>query len=252
MSKRKALIISLGFLVFGQWLIFSQAGLNIKIALSILFFLLAFFYSERSYLKKKVIFRQTLPLIMLMGVLSFLLFELNGFLQEGVIIFMSFCLYFFYSRAEIPLPQKESRQVTYHWLDLCILFSIYLISLALYQLVYFANLPLWGLVLFLALLGGGLFGYGLWARRVAKQPLLVYTFTFILIILEAFMVLSFWQEAYPLYKALILALLYYVYMGLLDFKIKNIRLRSRYLGFLIFATAIFLLIVFTLDWRSFS
>ena len=215
-------------------------------------FLGAFAWVEKDHLRIKVLFRNSLPLIMLLGIISFLLFERTLILQETMALFTAFCFYLFYSRSNIPLKEKTSRQVTYFWLDLCILLTIYLVSLAVYQLVFFANFPLWLLILCLALLGGAVFGYGLWARRVEKQILWAYLMLFILIIVEVFVVLSFWQEAFPLYKALILALLYYIYMGLLDFKLRGERLKNRYLGYLIFTIIVFILIIFSIDWRTFQ
>jgi hypothetical protein len=250
--KRKALVVSSAFFLLAQWLIFSYGGGGTKLTLSLLFFLLAFIWIEKGHLQFKIIFRHTLPLIILLGIFSFLLFEQTLILQETMSVFTAFCFYLFYSRSEIPLPEKASRQVTYFWLDLSILLAIYLISLAVYQLVFFASLPLWVLILCLGLLGGAVFGYGLWARRVDKKILWVYLMLFVLIIVEVFAILSFWREAFPLYKALILALLYYLYMGLLDFKLGGERLKNRYLGYLIFAIIIFILIIFSVDWRTFQ
>jgi len=251
-QKNKAIIISLGLFLLNQWLIFGISSWGMKLALSIIFFIAVFAWVEEEHLKTKTLFRNSLPLIMLLGLLSFILFEKTLILQETIAVFAAFCFYLFYSRLGLPLEEKASRQVTYFGLDLSILLTIYLISLAVYQLVFFANLPLWFLILCLALLGGAIFGYGLWARRVEKKILWVYLLLFILIIVEAFVILSFWQEAFPLYKALILALLYYIYMGLLDFKLKGERLKNRYLGYLIFALIIFILIIFSVDWRIFQ
>lgn len=251
-KQNKALIISLVFFLLAQWLIFGLSSWGMKLAFSIVFFIAVFAWAEKKHLKLKVLFRNSLPLIMLLGILSFILFERTLILQEAITVFAGFCFYLFYSRLDIPLEEGVSRQVTYFWLDLCILLTIYLVSLAVYQLVFFANLPLWFLILCLALLGGAVFGYGLWARRVEKRTLWAYLLLFVLIIVEVFVILSFWQEAFPLYKALILALLYYIYMGLLDFKLRGERLKNKYLGFLIFALIVFILIIFSIDWRTFQ
>jgi len=253
MSKYyKSVIIASSFFLFTQWLIFGASGWGMKLAFSILFFILAFAWAEKYHLKTKVLFRNLLPLIMILGIASFVLFERTLLLQQAMAVFTAFCLYLFYSRKNIPLPAKDSQQVTYFWLDLCILLAIYLLSLAIYQLVFFANLPLWFLIICLSLLGGAVFGYGLWARRVEYHTLWLYLLLFVLIIVEVFVILSFWREAFPLYKALILALMYYIYMGLLDFKLKGERLKHRYLGYLIFALVVFALIIFSVDWRTFQ
>jgi hypothetical protein len=104
----------------------------------------------------------------------------------------------------------------------------------------------------MGLLGGLLFGYGLWARNVKPKVATVFLVLFLLITLEVFIVLSFWQEAFPLYKALILALLYYIFMGLLDIKLRGDRLIDHYLSYLIIAILVFSLIVIFVDWRVFG
>lgn len=251
-KKSKALIINFSYLGFAQWLIFSHQDFLAKLVISLAFFLAVFFFAEKNYLRFKVIFRNFLPLMIILGMVSFIIFERNILPLETMVIFASLCLYLFYSRLEIPLEKKIARQVAYFWLDLCILLTIYLLSLAIYQLVSFADLPLWSLVLGLGILGGAVFGFGLWARNVNRRVLAVFLSLFVLITLEVFIVLSFWREAFPLYKALILALLYYIFIGLLDIRLKGQRLKDNFLGYLIFAIVIFVLIIFSVDWRTFQ
>lgn len=251
-KKTGAIIISLGLVLFGQWLIFSSSGITTKIGLALLFFLAVFWLAEKKYFKIKVIVRNFLPLVLLLGLISFFSFEEVILLKQLMLFLVAFCFYLFYSRLGIPYQKEIAHQLTYYWLDISILVAIYLIALSIYQLVSVVGLELYYLVISLAIFGGLVFGYGLWARNIDRKLLWVFLTLFLLIIVEVFIVLSFWREAFPLYKAMILALLYYLFMGLLDVKLRGERLKKHYLGYLIFGLLIFVILIFTIDWRVFD
>jgi hypothetical protein len=251
-GKLKAAAISLGLFGLGQWLIYGEVAVSYKLIVLLIYFMAIFLVVEINYSKIKVIIRNFLPLALLIGLISFFEFENIYLLKQAMLLMVVFCFYLFYSRLGIPQSKKIANQLTYYWLDISILVALYLLSLAIYQLVNYAQLPLYYLVVLMGLLGGLLFGYGLWARNVKPKVATVFLVLFLLITLEVFIVLSFWQEAFPLYKALILALLYYIFMGLLDIKLRGDRLIDHYLSYLIIAILVFSLIVIFVDWRVFG
>ncbi len=251
-KKTGAILIASGLALFGQWLIFSSSTILTKIILSFIFFLILFWFAEKKYLQSKVLIRNLLPLSLLLGLIFFFSFTGSLLLKETMLLLLAFCFYLFYSRLGIPYKKEVAHQLTYYWLDISILVAIYLLSLSVYQLTSLFNLQLHFTIIILAISAGLIFSYGLWARNIGRKLFWVFSVLFTLIILEVFIVLSFWQEVFPLYKALILAFLYYIFMGLLDIKLRQERLKDHYLGYLIFGILIFVLLILTIDWRIFG
>jgi hypothetical protein len=204
-----------------------------------------FFRRKRLKMKKMV-----LPLLILVGVTFFLLFEPTKFLRQVVIILSiaAFWLFFTIYR-KIPAEDLEEKELDgiLNLLTFLCTFSAFLDFWVIYNVYYAFALSLWVSMLMVLVVSFALFAYLFWATGIYAQFLLPFAILLGVTLLEIFLVLSFWPTD-PATKSLILVLFFYTLLGLTVTRAKKELNRKKVLEYLVLFCFFFLLIILTMKW----
>lgn len=215
---------------------------------SLILFLLLFAWLERkSFLSRESQIKMLLPLLLLISLNAFIFFESSPFFIHLVIILSALCYYLFFSRMKIPLPKEDSVLVTYYWLDLISFLTAFLYFLFVQNLLFVENFPIWFLMILMTLGSYLIFFYVLWARSKEGRIVPVFSSLFALILLESFLIMSFWNVD-PVPKSLMLVIILYFYLGVLDLKLRGELTGKKIIEYLLISIVGCLIIIFTIKW----
>src|SRR3990167_7512995 len=170
--------------------------------------------------------------ILLLSLDGFIFFESSPIFIHLVIIFSSLCFYLFLSRMKIPLPKEYSVVVTYYWLDLISFLTAFLYFLLVQNLLFLKNFPIWFLMVLITLGAYLIFYYVLWARSKEGRIVSLFSSLFALILLDSFLMMSFWNID-PVPKSLLMVVLLYFYLGVLDLKLRGSLLGKKIIEYLL-------------------
>lgn len=213
----------------------------------VLFFLLFFWLEKKSIFARESLIKMILPLLLLVSLDAFIFFESSAVFIHLVIILTSFCYYLFFSRMKIPLEKEESLVVTYYWLDLISFLTAFLTFLFILNLLFIKNFPIWFLMILVALSAYFIFFYVLWARSKEGRVVRVFSSLFALILLESFLMMSFWNVD-PVSKSLLMVVLLYFYLGVLDLKLRGELTGKKIIEYLLISIIATLIVFFTIKW----
>lgn len=212
-----------------------------------LFFLLFAWLEKKSFFSRESLIKLILPLLLLISLLAFIFFEASAIFIQLVIILSVFCFYLFFSRMKIPLPKEESVVVTYYWLDLISFLTAFLYFLFVQNLLFIKNFPIWFLMILVTFGSYLIFFYVLWARSKEGRVVPVFSSLFALILLESFLMMSFWNID-PVPKSLLMVVLLYFYLGVLDLKLRGELTGKKIIEYLMISIVATLIIIFTIRW----
>src|SRR3990167_6170569 len=198
----------------------------------ILFIGLFAWIEKKSIICRESLIKIILPLILLLSLDGFIFFESSPIFIHLVIIFSSLCFYLFLSRMKIPLPKEYSVMVTYYWLDLISFLTAFLYFLLVQNLLFLKNFPIWFLMVLITLGAYLIFYYVLWARSKEGRIVSLFSSLFALILLESFLMMSFWNID-PVPKSLLMVVLLYFYLGVLDLKLRGSLLGKKIIEYLL-------------------
>lgn len=213
----------------------------------IIFFGLFAWIEKKSIICRESLIKVILPLILLFSLNAFIFFEASSIFIHLVIIFSSLCFYLFFSRMKIPLPKEYSVVVTYYWLDLISFLTAFLYFLLVQNLLFLKNFPIWFLMVLITLGAYLIFYYVLWARSKEGRIVSLFSSLFALILLESFLMMSFWNID-PVPKSLLMVVLLYFYLGVLDLKLRGSLLGKKIIEYLLISIIATLIIVLTIRW----
>jgi hypothetical protein len=92
-----------------------------------------------------------------------------------------------------------------------------------------------------------IFFYVLWARSKEGRVVPVFSSLFALILLETFLMMSFWNID-PVPKSLLMVVLLYFYLGVLDLKLRGELTGKKIIEYLLISIVASSIIVFTIKW----
>jgi len=246
-DKNKRILYSLGIalilLIFFELAYFFPNLFFFFVVLAFFFFIFSFILRERKEKSslKVHLFKITLPLFLVISSASFVFFE-SGLFLHLMLIAVFFSFYLFFSRLEFPFSRKESRNLTYFWLDFLIFVVAFLTYLAIYNLEFIFRAPLFFLLILATGFSFFIFYYSLWARSESSYLSFFFSLLFALTILETFFVLSFWQEN-PVPKSLIFLTILYFFSGVLDYKLKGRLEGKKILEYLVVSFLVLVLVI---------
>ncbi|MBA7496080.1 hypothetical protein ES702_06678 [subsurface metagenome] len=250
----KAAIFSLIFLGIAEAIYFKQQFFWIIILPITLAFLLAFVWILGPDLIRRKSLKMTkviLPLLLLAGIFFFLILEPSKLLRQ-IVIFLglfSFILFFaFYRKIPLERPKDPKNRSVFNVLIFLLTITAFLDFWAAYSVYFSFSLPLWASMLLMAVISFSLFYYLFWAGGIFVDFLLVFAVLLSLIILEIFLILSFWPTD-PKTLAIILILVFYTFSGILILKAKKELTKKLILEYLILFILIFALAVGTMNWQ---
>ncbi|MBU2595700.1 hypothetical protein KJ713_02650 [Patescibacteria group bacterium] len=213
----------------------------------LLFFGLFAWVEKKSIISRESLIKIILPLILLFSLDAFIFFEASSIFIHLVIILSSLCFYLFLSRMKIPLPKEYSVVVTYYWLDLISFLTAFLYFLLVQNLLFLKNFPIWFLMILITLGAYLIFYYVLWARSKEGRIVSLFSSLFALILLESFLMMSFWNID-PVPKSLLMVVLLYFYLGALDLKLRGELTGKKIIEYLLISIIATLIIVLTIRW----
>ena len=211
-------------------------------------FILLFAWIEKgSILKRTSFLKIILPLLLLISTMAFSFFEANRLFVELLIIISSYSIYLFFSRLKVPLKKEESVKVTYYWLDVITLLCAFLSYLFIWNLLFVRDFPIWVLMIMVTAVSYLIFFYVLWARSKEGRVVPLFSSLFALILLEVFVVLSFWNVD-PVPKSLLATIVLYFYLGVLDLKLRGQLTGRKIIEYLLISIVASLLVVIMVRW----
>ncbi|HLC38763.1 MAG TPA: hypothetical protein VJJ80_01400 [Patescibacteria group bacterium] len=204
---------------------------------------------RRKRLKMK---KLILPLLLIFGVVFFLFFEASGLLRQ-IVIFLGIIanLLFFINYKKIPLerPKDPKNILVFNFLFFVLNLAAFLDFWVIYSIYFNFGLALWFSMVLILIISLGLFYYLFWATNVFSDFILPFVSLLGLVMLEVFVVLSFWPASFAT-QSIILILVFYTFSGLLLLKAKK-ELKNRDIAeFIIIFIIIFALILATLKWYT--
>lgn len=212
-----------------------------------LFLILFAWVEKKTVFNREAMIKIILPLILLLSLFAFIFFEASAVFIQLVIILGCTCFYLFFSRLKIPLPKEFSIIVTYYWLDLISFLTAFLYFLFVQNLLFIKNFPIWFLMVLVTLGAYLIFYYVLWARSKEGRVVSLFSSLFALILLESFLVMSFWNID-PVPKSLLLVIVLYFYLGVLDLKLRGELTGKKIVEYLLISIIATLIIVLTIRW----
>lgn len=234
--------ILLEFLFYRVW---SFLGFSI---ITLAAFIILYGWIEKgSILTKTSLIKIILPLLLLISTLAFSFFEANRLFVQLIIIVSSFSAYLFFSRVKFPLKKEDSVRVTYYWLDVITLLTAFLCYLTIWNLLFIRDFPIWSLMIMVTVVSYLIFFYVLWARSKGGRVLPLFSSLFALIVLEAFVILSFWNVD-PVPKSLLMVIVLYFYLGVLDLKLRGQLTGRKIIEYLLISIVASLLVVIMVRW----
>jgi len=213
----------------------------------VLFFALFAWIEKKSVFHKEALIKIILPFVLLISLNAFIFFEASTIFIQLMIILSAICFYLFFSRIKIPLPKEYSVVVTYYWLDLISFLSAFLYFLFIQNLLFIKNFPIWFLMILITLGAFLIFYYVLWARSKEGRIVPMFSSLFALILLESFLMMSFWNID-PVPKSLLMVVLLYFYLGVLDLKLRGELTGKKIIEYLLIAIIATLIIILTIRW----
>ncbi|MCX6811311.1 MAG: hypothetical protein NT039_01280 [Candidatus Berkelbacteria bacterium] len=244
----KSIIASILLLVIFELTFYRILSFYLLALGSIILFVLLFAWLEKkSFISSESLIKLLLPLILLISLDAFIFFESSPIFIHLVIILSTFCFYLFFSRMKIPLPKEESVIVTYYWLDLISFLTAFLYFLFVQNLLFVKNFPIWFLMILVTLGAYLIFFYVLWARSKEGRIVPVFSSLFALILLETFLMMSFWNID-PVPKSLLMVVLLYFYLGVLDLKLRGELTGKKVIEYLLISIIASLIIILTVRW----
>lgn len=244
----KSIISSVLLFVVLELIVFRVASFYVLAFLSVvLFFTLFAWLKKKSIFSCQSFFKMVLPLMLLISLNGFIFFESSKVFIHLITIISAFCFYLFFSRMKIPLPEEESIVVTYYWLDLISFLTAFLYFLLVLNLLFLKNFPIWFLMLLITLGSYLIFYYMLWARSKKGRIVPMFSSLFALILLESFLMMSFWNVD-PIPKSLLMVMLLYFYLGVLDLKLRGELTGKKIIEYLVVSIVTTLIIFVSLRW----
>ncbi len=237
-----SILIIFELLIFRVW---SFTGFGIMAFILLIGFFV--WIEKKALLKREVLIKIILPLILLASTVAFIFFEANIYFIQLVIILSSFCFYLFFSRLNFPLSKEDSVIVTYYWLDLIAFLAAFLSFLFVLNLLFIKDLPIWFLMILVTLISYLIFAYVLWARSKEGRIVPLFSSLFALILLESFLVMSFWNVD-PVPKSLLMVIVLYFYLGVLDLKLRGSLTGRKIIEYLLTSIIAALLVIITIRW----
>lgn len=244
----KSIIASILLLVIFELTFYRVLSFYLLAIVSVIMLLLLFAWVEKkSFISREALIKLLLPLLLLISLNAFIFFESIPVFIQLVIILSGFCFYLFFSRMKIPLSKEESVVVTYYWLDLISFLTAFLYFLFVQNLLFIKNFPIWFLMILVTLGAYLIFFYVLWARSKEGRVVPVFSSLFALILLETFLMMSFWNID-PVPKSLLMVVLLYFYLGVLDLKLRGELTGKKIIEYLLISIVASSIIVFTIRW----
>lgn len=244
----KSVIASILLLLIFELIFYRILSLYILVLISfILFFALFAWVERKSLITKESLIKIILPILLIISLNGFIFFEASTIFIHLVIILSSFCFYLFFSRMKIPLSKDESIIVTYYWLDLISFLTAFLYFLFIQNLLFVKNFPIWSLMIFIMLGAYLIFYYVLWARSKEGRIVPLFSSLFSLILLESFLMMSFWNID-PVPKSLLMVIILYFYLGVLDLKLRGELTGKKIIEYLLISIVATLIIILTIKW----
>lgn len=236
------LFVLFELLFFQVW---SFLGLAI-VSLAVLVSFIA--WIERGkFFEKDALIKLVLPFFLFISTVAFIFFEANAIFIHLVIILSSFCFYLFFSRMKFPLPKEDSVVVTYYWLDLILFLTAFLSYLLVHNLLFVKQIPIWVLMVLVVLVSYLLFHYVLWARSKEGRVVPLFSSLFALIVLEAFLIMTFWNVN-PVPKSLMMIIVLYFYLGVLDLKLRGKLTGKKIIEYLLISIVASLFVIISVRW----
>lgn len=180
---------------------------------------------------KNVIQKAVLLLLLFWGLASFFLFVSHDLVKLFVVVFSLLSLYFiFNSRGEFAL----------------LLFLNFINFYAFYGLLFTYNLPLYLVMIGLIFVSGSTF-YILGRKMISNSNFNLYTLFFILLMLEIYLVLSYWLIN-PLTRSFIITIFIYLFYGFIT-SVKDQKFENKsFRGYIYITVIILLVLVSTISW----
>jgi hypothetical protein len=244
----KSIVASILLLVIFELTYYHIISFYVLALGSLLLFLLLFIWVERkSVFTRESLIKIILPFLLIISLNAFIFFEASGVFIHLMIILSSFCFYLYFSRMKIPLPKEDSVVVTYYWLDLIAFLAAFLYFLFIQNLLFVKNFPIWSLMIFITLGAYLIFYYVLWARSKEGRIVPLFSSLFALILLQSFLMMSFWNVD-PVPKSLLMVILLYFYLGVLDLKLRGVLTGKKIIEYLLISIIATLIIILTIRW----
>lgn len=244
----KSIIASILLLIIFELALYRSFSFYLLVLFSLVLFLALFAWVEKkSVLSREAIIKMILPLLLLISLNGFIFFEASTIFIQLVIILAAVCFYLFFSRLKIPLPKEYSVIVTYYWLDLVSFLTAFLYFLFIQNLLFIKNFPIWFLMVLITLGAYLIFYYVLWARSKEGRIVPLFSSLFALILLESFLIMTFWNVD-PVPKSLLLVILLYFYLGVLDLKLRGELTGKKIIEYLLISIIATLIIILTIKW----
>ena len=190
-----------------------------------------------------IIRRSILPVLLVMGVLSFGIFMVVPLYKQVVVVVGSICLYFLMLYID-QFPYKNFL-VTRLNFSFVALVAAYLLFFSISHFSVSLMLPLWILMIIVVFLCFLIFYSVLWASGLERQVVILYSVLLSLLISEIFLVISFWPVD-PSVKSLVLVVAIYIFWGLLSHwleKVLTTRVVIEHLSIGLFLMALVLIMV---------
>jgi len=249
----RAILLSLIFFIFLEAL-FSKYTTNFWLFLLVgfvFFNLIVFLFYFLKNFKKISWIKLLMPNLLFLGI------ALNGFfildkqlILQFTILVASILLYLNFKNWDNFPVNLYLIGASLNFLDFLCLFVAFLWYFSLYQLALFLSLPIWSVLLIVAIISFLILFYILWSNEITLGTRIFYSSLFSFLISEIFLTLSFWPTDAS-FKSLILLLYFYLFWPLLKLRLgKNFTFKN-ILPYFLISSLIFLLIIFKIKWESY-
>lgn len=195
--------------------------------------------------ERGILRRSLLPILLTMGVLSFIFFMPEPVFRQVIMIVSTICLYFVLLNID-QFPYK-SFLITRLNFSFVSLVAAYLLYYSVSHLSVSFAMPLWTLMLIVVAVSFGIVYSVLWASGIDRSKTILYTVLFGFLMSEVFLVVSFWPVD-PSAKSIVLVVALYIFWGIFSHWLERIITKRVVLEYILVGLILVGVVLVTASW----
>jgi len=195
--------------------------------------------------ERGIIRRSLLPVLLTLGVLSFMFFMPEALFRQIILVVSTFCLYFLLLNID-QFPYK-SFLITRLNFSFVSLVASYLLYYSVSHLSVSFAMPLWALMLIVVAVSFAVVYSVLWASGIERTKAILYTVLFGFLMSEVFLVVSFWPVD-PSAKSIVLVVALYIFWGIFSHWLERILTKRVVVEYIMVGLILIGVVLVTASW----